>query len=290
MRVPPVLGCAQKFCQILIVASAMVQMSCSAASDVDLAARAYAIPRVESDYISSLLGAYHWDLSKAYSADGTQELDWTSTWRPVLRMDFFSQHLETQVCGFISWPYTLTPNRGIQLGPRVMTTGLCDDGDGGVMRLQSRVNAHMQNIAGYDLQIGNNDISNRLVLRFKDGSRWEMSSVPNEETRYGSKAHTVQFEIEPKLVPCEAPKSVKRSCMRVRQMNWEVWPEVAYSEWQTLEKIEGFTHQKGWHTRIYVTRYRLRKTPADAVVYVYRSYMTRDEIREAGDYKPEVHR
>lgn len=279
MRVLSLKQCVLKLLQILIAAGVMAHVNCNIAraSDANSAVRVDAIPRVESDYISSLLDAYYWDLSRAYSADGTPELDWTATSQPFVRVVFGSGGLAVKICGWTSWPITLTKHGGIRVGRSA--TQLIGCGDESVTTLHTRVYARIQGLNGYDLLLGNDDNSHRLELRFSDGSRWELASVPRPETRYGTKGDHVLFEIAPEHVPCVDEGPPGELCMRVRQVNFETWPDVALSEWQLLYRIEGYTHKPGWQDRVYVTRYKPRKAPVGNVVYEFMSNFSSDFVQ-----------
>lgn len=236
------------------------------------------VAETEGEFISALLHAYRWEFVQAVGKDGAKQPDWTAASRPRLEFGFFENSLGTSVCNSMNWNFQLLQGGGIRLDDGFRTAMACTDAT--VMELEARVSLQMRQLARYEFDSSGNWEPRSLAFLFRDGSRWEFSGRATSETRYGTKPQKVMFEIEPGLRPCSDGVRVLLDCMRVRQLNWEFWPYIAYSEWQELRRIEGYTHAPNRRVRLYVHRYHLRKQPVGKIVYEAFSSFSSDEELE----------
>jgi heat shock protein HslJ len=231
-----------------------------------------AAPPAPMDH-STTLAAYDWDLTAAYDARGQSQPDWRLPGRPPLRLAFRGDRLAVQnLCNVVGASVQLAGER-IDVGLGLMTKRLCPEP--GLMALEQRVATLLPQAQRLQLLRGPGNAAPQLVLRFADGSRWELSGAPTAATRYGSAGERVFLEVAPRTVPCNHPLMPRAQCLRVRELRYDDRGlRQGAGEWRVLQGgIEGFQHEAGLRKVVRVQRFATARpgqpTPADAPSHAY---------------------
>lgn len=236
--------------------------------------------------LNTRLQAFHWDLQRAEDANG-RELPAFTALAPqrLVRLSFVGgdkageqRVVVDKLCNGLAAGYELTGS-DIRISRPVSTLMACADTR--LMQLEQAVGAQLGQAARVQLQADGQPP--RLVLHFKDGSRWQLAGQPTAATRYGSAGETLFLEVGPELRPC--PHGVVRGaqCMQVREVQYDsAGLKTSTGEWgHFYGMIEGFAHEPGVRNVLRVKRYTVANPPADASRYVYQLDMRVESERVA---------
>lgn len=218
------------------------------------------------------LQAYHWDLETALDAAGRAAPQFKAQEpKHRVRLDFFAgsqagEHtIVTKVCNQMLGGYTLQGNQ-IQTGRLISTMMACMDN--GLTQLEQAVGGQLERLQSVQQLQG--APAPKILLGFKDGSRWEMSGKPTDATRFGGAGETISLEVAPQTKPCTSGVA-RTQCLQVREVRYDQSSRKSYaSDWQNFhQSIEGFTHEAGMRHVLRVKRYNVQNPPAYGSRFAY---------------------
>ena len=218
------------------------------------------------------LQAYHWDLDSAQDAAGRAAPQFKAQEpKHRVRLNFMEgsqagEHtISTKVCNQMLGGYTLQGNQ-IQTGRWISTMMACMDP--GLTQLERAVGGQLEGLQSVQQLQGGS--APKILLGFKDGSRWEMSGKPTDATRFGGAGETIFLEVAPQTKPCTSGVA-RTQCLQVREVRYDQSSRKSYaSDWQNFyQPIEGFTHEAGMRNVLRVKRYNVANPPADGSRFAY---------------------
>lgn len=236
--------------------------------------------------VNARLQAFHWDLEKADDGRGRALAAFTALApQRLVRLSFVGggkpgeqRVVVDRLCNVVGAAYELK-GTDISISQPIGTMMACADTR--LMQLEQSVGAHLGQATRAQLLA--HAPAPRLVLHFKDGSRWHMVGQPTAATRYGSAGETVFLEVGPELKPCSHGVVRGAQCMQVRELRYDsAGLKAGAGEWSHFYgNIEGFAHEAGVRHVLRVKRYTLANPPADASRYAYELDMRVDSERIA---------
>ncbi|AVO35300.1 META and DUF4377 domain-containing protein [Ottowia oryzae] len=217
-----------------------------------------------------VLPAYEWELTAARDGRGQNDARWRVGDRPPLRLSFKDGRVAVHhLCNLASAGYELD---GTQMRMTRPTATLRACAELGLMALESRVLSLLPTVQAAHAS-GAPDAP-QLLLRFADGSEWDLVGHPTPETRYGSAGERLFLEVAPLKVACNHPLMPNATCLRVRDVRYgENGVKTGEGEWRIFQgSIEGYEHREGTRNILRVNRYSLARNgqlPADAPSHAY---------------------
>ena len=226
-----------------------------------------------------VLPAYEWELAAARDGRGQNDARWRVGDRPPLRLSFKDGRMAVHnLCNIASAGYELDGTQ-MRLSRPMATLRAC--AEPGLMALESRVLSLLPTVQ--TAQAITRPASQgapaaadapQLLLRFADGSDWDLVGHPTPETRYGSAGERLFLEVAPLKVACNHPLMPNATCLRVRDVRYgENGVKTGEGEWRVFHgNIEGYEHREGTRNILRVNRYSLARNgqlPADAPSHAY---------------------
>ena len=217
-----------------------------------------------------VLPAYEWELAAARDGRGQNDARWRVGDRPPLRLSFKDGRMAVHnLCNIASAGYELD---GTQMRMTRPTATLRACAEPGLMALESRVLSLLPTVQ--TAQASGAPDAPQLLLRFADGSEWDLVGHPTPETRYGSAGERLFLEVAPLKVACNHPLMPNATCLRVRDVRYgENGVKTGEGEWRVFHgNIEGYEHREGTRNILRVNRYSLARNgqlPADAPSHAY---------------------
>ena len=236
-------------------------------------------PQAAALSAARVLPAYEWELTAARDGRGQNDARWRVGDRPPLRLSFKDGRMAVHnLCNIASAGYELDGTQ-MRLSRPMATLRAC--AEPGLMALESRVLSLLPTVQ--TAQASTRPASQgapaaadapQLLLRFADGSEWDLVGHPTPETRYGSAGERLFLEVAPLKVACNHPLMPNATCLRVRDVRYgENGVKTGEGEWRVFHgSIEGYEHREGTRNILRVNRYSLARNgqlPADAPSHAY---------------------
>ena len=236
-------------------------------------------PQAAALSAARVLPAYEWELAAARDGRGQNDARWRVGDRPPLRLSFKDGRMAVHnLCNIASAGYELDGTQ-MRLSRPMATLRAC--AEPGLMALESRVLSLLPTVQ--TAQASTRPASQgapaaadapQLLLRFADGSEWDLVGHPTPETRYGSAGERLFLEVAPLKVACNHPLMPNATCLRVRDVRYgENGVKTGEGEWRVFHgNIEGYEHREGTRNILRVNRYSLARNgqlPADAPSHAY---------------------
>lgn len=216
--------------------------------------------------MSDPLQAYFWDLTSAYDQAGQASPSLKTSKTSAPRLQFEEGRLSIRnLCNTLGAAYSVK-NTAIEIERPISTMMACSDT--ALMSLERHLAAQLPTAQGFDLKDGTPP---RLIVHFKDGSRWEMTGSPTPQTQYGSAGERLFLEVGPQKLPCTHGVMKDAQCLQVREIRYASNGVKEYTgPWQRFYgEIEGYTHEPGIRNVLRLTRYKRQQAPADASAFAY---------------------
>jgi len=212
--------------------------------------------------------AYRWNLHQAFAPGGAADSSWHLPGRAALQVVFSAQGLRVNnLCNGNGGEYRLEGRR-ITVQPIMATQMACPQE--GLMSLETRVFNILRQARHWSLQPGSARQAPHLTLEFADGSRWLLVGETTDETRYGSAAERVFWEVAAQPTVCaRGGAGGSGACLRVREIRYGAdGRKTPIGAWQDFSGgIEGWRHEPGLRSVLRLHRYPPR-TPDAKAAYV----------------------
>ena len=256
---------ASKPLLFLGVVFATLLAACTIAPGENEGGESAATPPVASADVP--LEAHHWDLASATDPRGEAIAALQPARGKPLRVDFAQGHLGVSGgCNRIGGSYQRDGDM-LRIGPLRQTEMACADRR--LMDLDAAIAARLQGTLRAASSAG---ATPQLQLTATNGDVLVFTGTPTPQTRYGSAATTVFFEVAPQRQPCSHPQMPNAQCLQVRKRTYaENGTLASQGEWQPLyQEIEGYTHTPGTRNVLRVKQFAVSNPPADgsSVAYV----------------------
>ena len=221
---------------------------------------------------ASSLGAYHWKLVQAFTAQGQEDQSWflpAGSGQPALQLDFADKRLVVKnLCNTMSAGYS-TDGQRISTQRPASTLKACDDDQ--LMVLEQKVARNLPLAKQWAVQLGEGQQAPRLTLGFIDGTRWQLDGTPTANSRYGSAGERIFLEVAPQRTACSHPQIRDFQCLRVREIRYGGnGVKTSTGAWENFySEIEGYQHAPGTRNVLRIQRYKRQNVLADAPAYAY---------------------
>lgn len=223
--------------------------------------------------LAQQLTAYQWDLQAARHARGQDDTRWRVAARAPLRLSFQDGRVAVHnLCNVVGGDYQLNGTQ-LRIGRTMSTMRAC--AEPGLMALEQRVGQQLPTVQSAAIQASARaGGAPQLMLRFADGSQWQLAGQATPQTRYGAPGERLFLEVAPHKVACNHPLMRNATCLRVRDVRYDAnGLNKQYGAWRVFQgSIEGFEHRAGMRQILRVDRYSLARNgqlPADGPRHAY---------------------
>ena len=250
-----------------------------------------AAPSTAAD-LARQLPAYEWDLLAVRDGRGQNDARWRVGDRPPPRLGFKDGRVVVHhLCNVANAAYQLDGAQ-MRISRPVSTLRAC--AEPGLMTLEQRVLTLLPTVQTAEARAASQGAAPsdgptaaptdapaeapadtpQILLRFADGTEWDLVGKPTPQTRYGSAGERQFLEVAPLKVACNHPLMRNTTCLRVRDVQYDASGlKTSMGEWRIFQGgIEGYEHREGVRNILRVNRYSLARNgqlPADAPSHAY---------------------
>jgi heat shock protein HslJ len=267
--------------RLLIPLLPLLLMACAKPSEQPATPTASPAPTAVASVAidTSMLVAYHWQLSDAKNAQGARiDALFVRADKPVT-LNFQSNRIAiSNSCNGMNAGFRI---EGDKLNIDKMASTMMACVDPALSALDTAISQRLAGVLSANLQRA----PETLTLTNSSGDTLAFKGVPTAETRFGGPGETMFLEIAAQTQPCSHPLIPNMQCMQMREIHFDEngLRTGEPGQWQNLfEGIEGYTHEDGVRNVLRVKRFTRNPVPADASSIVY----VLDMVVESETVKP----